>query len=183
MADLITFVERLGTAIVFGEASSTTIAGGYTTTNNLSLDALADGSARMSAEKDLGTDLPQALIVQAAVETGTAPTAGNRVDVYIAWSVDGTNYSAGVSGSDAAWPSDGNEDEWSAQLGEPVLTIVATNDGNTIENQNMVRIPVKGRYFVVIVDNNLGQAFRDEATASNNASGVVVWPVNTVGTG
>src|SRR5688572_22394017 len=111
MADLATFVKRIGTAIVFGEASATTVCGSFTTTNTLSLDALADGSARMSAEKDLGTDLPEFLLVQASVETGTAPTAGNRVDVYIAWSMDGTNYPSGVAGADGAWPSDGNEDE------------------------------------------------------------------------
>lgn len=183
MADLATFVQRLGTAIVFGEASSTTICGSFTTTNILSLDALADGSARMSAEKDLGTDLPEYLLIQASVETGTAPTAGNAADFYLVWSVDGTNYPAGVTGSDGAWPSDGNEDEWAKQLGAPAISLVATNDGNTVQIQNAVMVPVLGRYFVVVCDNNLGQAFRDEATASNNGSGLVAWPVNRVATG
>lgn len=183
MADLATFVGRIGTPIVFGEASSTTILGSFTTTNTLSLDALASGSARMSAEKDLGTDLPEFLLVQGSVETGTAPTAGGSVEFYIAWSMDGTNYPAGITGSDGAWPSDGNEDEWRVQLDEPVTTLLATNDGTVIQIQNSVLIPVKGRYFSVVCDNNLSTAFRDEPTASNNASGLVVWPVNRVAVG
>ncbi len=183
MADLATFVKRLGSAIVFGEASSAVILGGFTTTKTLSLDALVDGSARMSAEHDLGTDLPDELLVMAGVETGTSPTAGSVCDFYLAWSVDGTNYPAGVTGSDAAWPADGNEDEWATQLGAPVLSLVATNDGNTVENQNPVRVPVRGRYFVVVCDNNLGQSLRDETTASDNSSGLVAWPLTTVATG
>lgn len=183
MADLATFVKRVGTPIVWGEASSTTVCGGYTATNTLSLDALADGSARMGAEHDLGTDLPEFLLVMAASETGTAPTAGNRADVYLAWSMDGTNYPAGVSGSDGGWPSDGNEDEWAAQLGSPVVSVVATNDGNTVQIQNAVLAPVKGRYVAPVYDVNLGQALRNETTNSDNASGIVAWPVNIVAVG
>ncbi len=183
MADLATFVKRIGTAIVFGTTSATTICGSFTTTNALSLDALADGSGRMSVEKDLGTDLPEFLLVMASVETGTAPTAGLTADFYFAWSMDGTNYPAGVTGADAAWPADGNEDEWKLQLNAPVISLVATNDGTTLEIQNAVLVPVKGRYFAVVCDNNLGQAFRDETTASDNSSGLVAWPVNIVATG
>lgn len=183
MADLATFIERLDTPIVWGEASSTTVVGGYTTTATLSLDALADGSARMGAAVDLGADHAEEYLVQAAFESGTAPTAGNRVDVYLAWSGDGTNYPAGVTGSDGAWPADGNEDEWAAQLGPPVTAVIATNDGTTIQIQNAVRVRAKGRYVAPVFDNNLGQALRDEATASNNASGIVMWPIKKVATG
>jgi hypothetical protein len=182
VADLATFVKRIGAAIVFGESSSTTILGSFTTTNALSLDALAAGSGRMSVEKDLGTDLPEFLLLQASVETGTAPTAGGTVEWYLAWSMDGTNYPAGVTGADGAWPADGNEDEWRAQLGPPALVLVATNDATVIQIQNAVLVPVRGRYFSVVCDNNLSQAIRDEATASNNASGLVAWPVNLVAT-
>ena len=176
------FIERLGTAIVWGEASSTTVAGGYTTTNTLSLDALADGSGRMGAEVDLGADHAEEYLVQGAIETGTAPTAGNSFEYYLAWSGDGTNYPAGVTGSDGAWPADGNEDEWKLQLNAPVTAVIATNDGTTIEIQNAVRVKAKGRYVAPVADNNLGQALRDEATASNNGSGLVMWPITRVAT-
>lgn len=174
MADQAKEILRAGTPIVFGEASGTI--GGLAVTNTLSLDALADGSGRMSAEADLGADLPDFLLVEFYVETGTAPTAGNTAEAYLAFSRDGTNYPAGVTGSDGAWPGDGNEDEWKLQLGAPAVQLVATNDGTTVQMQQPRRIPVQGRYIVAVVDNNLGQAFRDEATASNNGSGVVVTP-------
>lgn len=183
MADLATFVERRGTAIVWGEASSTTVCGAYTTTKTLSLDALADGSARMGAYHDLGADAPPLLEVMASVETGTAPTAGNRVDVYLVFSNNTSNWPGGVSGSDGAWPSDGNEDEWAVQLGSPALSIIATNDGNTIQIQQPVIVKVKGRYVTVVYDNNLGQGVRNETTNSDNGSGVVAWPLSTVATG
>jgi hypothetical protein len=184
VADLATFVKRIGTAIVWGEASSTVILGSYTTTLTLSLDALADGSGRMGAQADLGTDLPEFLLVMAGVETGTAPTAGLTADFFLAWSMtSAAAFPAGVTGSDAAWPADGNEDEWKLQLGAPVISLVATNDGTTIEVQNAVLVPVKGRYVAPVCDNNLGQAFRDEATAANNSSGIVAWPVKIVATG
>ncbi len=183
MADLATFIERLGTPIVWGEASSTTVAGGYTTTLTMGMDALADGSARMGAEADLGADHAEEYLVQGAFESGTAPTAGLAFDYFLAWSGDGTNYPAGVTGSDGAWPADGNEDEWKLQLNAPVTSVVATNDGTAIQIQNAVRVKAKGRYVVVVADNNLGQALRDEATASNNGSGLVMWPITRVATG
>lgn len=181
-ADLAFFQYRLGTAIVWGEASATTIYGGYTTTATMSLDALAAGSGRMGAEADLGADPPEFLLVYFGVETGTAPTAGGTAEAYLAWSPDGTNYPSGVTGSDGAWPSDGNEDEWKVQLGLPAVVFSATNDGTTVERQNGVLVPVCGRYVVPVIDNNLSQAFRDETTASDNGSGVVAIPVRRVAT-
>lgn len=182
MADLAFFQYRLGTPIVWGEASATTIYGGYTTTLTFSLDALASGSGRMGAEADLGADPPEFLLCYGAVETGTAPTAATTVEYYLAFSPDGTNYPSGVTGSDAAWPSDGNEDEWKVQLGFPAVILSATNDGNVIQLQNGVLVPVTGRYVAPVCDNNLNQAFRDEATASNNGSGLVAIPVRRVAT-
>ena len=174
MADQAKFVLRRGTAIAFGEATGTI--GGVAVTNTLSLDALASGSARMSAEVDLGADMPLYVDIIPFAETGTAPTAGLTADVYPVFSHDGTNYAAGVTGSDAAWPADGNEDEWAAQLGQS-CPYVATNDGNTVGQQECYRVPCLGRYMVIVYDNNLGQALRDEATAANNGSGVVAYPV------
>lgn len=177
MADQAKVIERFGTPIVFGEASGTI--GGLTATATMSLDALASGSGRMSAGADLGADMPSALLVEVYVETGTAPTAGGTVEAYIAGSRNNTNFPGGVTGSDGAWPSDGNEDEWKTQMGMPAAVLVATNDGTVVQMQQTVRIPCPGRYIACVMDNNLSQAFRDEVTASNNASGVVVTPIFT----
>ena len=159
-----------GTAIIWGEAG----ASGVTLT--LSLDALADGTARMGAVADLGATWDEEYSVMLVVETGTAPTAGNRVDLYLPCTHSASYYPGGVTGSDAAWPADSNEDEWALQLGAPACSLIATNDGNVTQVQAPVIWRPSGRYVVPVVDNNLGQAFRDQATANNNTSRVILIP-------
>lgn len=165
------FEVSQGTSVIWGEAGASGV------TNTLSFDALADGSGRMGAEADLGANFKRRYRIELWIETGTAPTAGNVVDLYLATSYDGTNYPSGVSGSDGAWPSDGNEDEWAKQL-EYVGSLVATNDGNTVQMQAGWIWEASGRYIVPVVDNNLGQAIRDEATATNNGSRVIITPLD-----
>ena len=162
-----------GTAIVWGEAG----ASGVTAT--LSLDALANGAARMGAAVDLGANFADEYIVELRVETGTAPTAGNTVELYLVSSTDNSNWPAKVTGSDAAYTL-GTNDANLRQAGQPVATLVATNDGNTVLTQNQSIWRPRGRYVVPIVDNNLGQAFRDETTATDNGSRVILTPRRTV---
>ena len=164
------FKIEAGTPVIWGEA------GGSGVTHTLSLDALADGTARMGAVADLGAAWDEEYSVMLVVETGTAPTAGNRVDLYLPCTHSTSYYPGGVTGSDGAWPADSNEDEWALQLGAPVVSLMATNDGNTTQVQAPVIWRPAGRYVVAVVDNNLGQAFRDQATASNNASRVILTP-------
>lgn len=159
-----------GTAIIWGEAG----ASGVTLT--LSLDALADGVARMGAVADLGAAWDEEYMVMLVIETGTAPTAGNRVDLYLPCTHNTSYYPGGVTGSDGAWPGDSNEDEWALQLGPPVVSLIATNDGNMVQVQAPVIWRPAARYVVPVVDNNLGQAIRDEATATNNDSRVILVP-------
>ena len=162
-----------GTAIVWGEAG----APGVTAT--LSLDALANGAARQGASVDLGANFADEYIVELRVETGTAPTAGNTVELYLLSSTDNSNWPAKVTGSDAAYTL-GTTDANLRQAGSPVVTLVATNDGNTVLIQNQSIWRPRGRYVVPIVDNNLGQAFRDETTATDNGSRVILTPRRTV---
>ena len=162
-----------GTAVVWGEAG----ASGVTAT--LSLDALANGAARQGAAVDLGANFADEYIVELRVETGTAPTAGNTVELYLLSSTDNTNWPAKVTGSDGAYTL-GTSDANLRQAGPPVATLVATNDGNTVLIQNQSIWRPRGRYVVPIVDNNLGQAFRDETTATDNGSRVILTPRRTV---
>lgn len=166
-----TFKVTPGTAVIWGEA------GGSGVTHTLSLDALADGTARMGAVADLGASWDMDYSVMLVVETGTAPAAGNRVDLYLPCTHSTSYYPGGVSGSDGAWPADSNEDEWALQLGAPACSLMATNDGNVTQVQAPVIWRPSGRYVVPVVDNNLGQAFRDQATASNNTSRVILTPL------
>lgn len=159
-----------GTAVVWGEAG----AAGVTLT--MTLDALASGSARMGAVSDLGALWDEEQLVILAIESGTAPTAGGTIELFLACTHSTSYYPGGVTGSDGAWPADGDEDEWKLQLGLPVLTLYATNDANTIQIQNSAIWRPSGRYVVPVVDNNWSQAVRDEVTATNNDSRVIIVP-------
>lgn len=161
-----------GTAVVWGEAG----ASGVTAT--LSVDALANGSARMGASVDLGADFAPEYLCYFRVETGTAPTAGNTADLYLVSSYDNTNWPAKVTGSDAAYTL-GTSDANLRQAGPPVLVLVATADGNTVLEQQPVIWRPRGRYVAPIVDNNLGQAIRDETTATDNGSRVILVPLRS----
>jgi hypothetical protein len=162
-----------GTAIVWGEAG----ASGVTAT--LSLDGLANGAARQGASVDLGANFADEYIVELRVETGTAPTAGNTTELYLLSSTDNSNWPAKVTGSDAAYTL-GTNDANLRQAGPPVVSLVATNDANTVLIQNQSIWRPRGRYVSPIVDNNLGVAFRDETTATDNGSRVILTPRRTV---
>jgi len=162
-----------GTAIIWGEAG----ASGVTAT--LSVDALANGSARQGASVDLGANFADEYLVYLQVETGTAPTAGLTVEVYLLSSWDNTNWPAKVTGSDGAYTL-GTSDANLRQAGPPVITLIATNDTDTVLTQAPVIWRPRGRYVAPILDNNLGQAIRDEATASNNGTRIILVPRRTI---
>lgn len=159
-----------GTAVVWGEAGASGV------TNTLSLDALASAAARMGASVDLGASWNRLYLVQVIVETGTAPTAGTTVDVYLASSTDNSTWPGGVTGSDAAYKA-GEESEWAKQLGGIAAQYLATNDANTVGIQQPVLWTPKGRYVAPVVHNRLGQALRDEAAATDNGSRVILTPL------
>lgn len=160
-----------GTPIIWGEAGAAGV------TKTMSLDALASGSARMGASADLGATFPTHALIEILNESGTAPTAGGANDGLLAFSSDNTNWPAGVTGSDGAWPADGNEDEWKLQLGNPVAAVIATNDGTTVQIQNGVIVPIRARYVSPVLDVNWDQALRDEVTATNNDSRFKLTPL------
>ena len=158
-----------GTAIVWGESG----ASGVTAT--LSLNNLANGTARMGAAVDLGADWDDEYVAILAIETGTAPTAGNTYEAYFGFSHDNTNWPAKLTGSDAAYTL-GTNDANLRQIGSPAVSLLVTNDGNTVLIQAGSIIRPRGRYVVPLVDNNSGQATRNQATASNNLSRLYLVP-------
>ncbi|HXH12337.1 MAG TPA: hypothetical protein VNP04_21535 [Alphaproteobacteria bacterium] len=161
--------RSLGTSVVWGGA------GGTGVTATLSLNALADNAGRMGASVDLGADFEEEHLLEVHVETGTAPTAGTTVEVYLAWSRNNTDWPGKVTGADAAYPA--TVDANKKQLGSPAAILVATADGNTVLKQNAVVVRARGRYVAPVVVNKLGQAFRNEATASDNDSRVILTPL------
>jgi len=161
---------NLGTPIIWGDAGATGV------TNTLTLNALANGSARMGAAVDLGATTVNwfdEYLVELYVETGTAPVAGTSVDLYFACSRDNTNWPGKVTGSDGAYSSPTTN---LRQLEGPVLTLVATADANTVLKQSPRIWRPRGRYVVPVLLNSLGQAIRNQGTASNNGSRVILTP-------
>jgi hypothetical protein len=158
-----------GTAIVWGES------GGSGVTATLSLNNLANGAARMGASVDLGANFEDEYIAILAIETGTAPTAGNTYELYFGWSHDNTNWPAKITGSDAAYTL-GTSDANLRQIGTPVVSLIVTADGNTLLVQASAIVRPRGRYVAPLVDNNSGQATRNQTTASNNLSRVYLVP-------
>lgn len=167
--------RTLGTPIIWGEAGATTVFGAVT--NTLSLDALVKATARMGAYADLGAAFPEKSLLFIVAETGTAPTAGNTVDVHLAWSPVSSVFPGGVTGSDGAWPSDGNEDEWAPQIGHRAGSLIATNDATTVQIQGPFIITNRCRYVAPVYDNNLDQDLRNETTASDNTSCIAIYPI------
>lgn len=163
--------SALGTAIVWGQPGASGV------TKDLTLNALASGSARMGAKADLGATFDEDYVAIVIAETGSAPTAGFTADLFLAYSYDDTTWPGGVTGSDGAWPADGNEDEWLAQLAEGFIgSFKATNDANTVGIQNAIVFRPATRYVAPVFDNNLGQAIRNEGTATDNNSRVILIP-------
>ncbi len=158
-----------GTAVVWGES------GGSGVTATLSLNNLASGSARMGAAVDLGENWEDEYTAILAIETGSAPTAGLTYEAYLGFSHDNTNWPAKITGSDAAYTL-GTSDANLRQAGVPAVSLMVTNDGNTVLVQAGNIIRPRGRYVAPIVDNNSGQATRNQATASNNLSRLYLIP-------
>lgn len=168
------YIETVqGTAIIWGESGASGV------THVCSVDALANGAARMGASADLGTNYADEYLVFVSVETGTAPTAGNTVEVYLVSSYDNTLWPAKVTGSDASYTL-GTSDANLRQAGPPVVSLIATNDTNTVLTQSPSIWRPAGRYVVPIIDNNLGQAFRDETTATDNGTRIILVPRRVV---
>lgn len=164
-------LRETGTPLIFGQPSATGV------THDLSFDALAASSARMSEYGDLGQYPPPFITVEPRIESGTAPTAAGAADIYVIFSDDATVWPGGVSGADGVWPADGNEDEWAKQLDNAfVMSLKATNDGSVLQVQSKAIIPVLGRYVTVVVDNNWDQAFRNRTPDSDNTSRVIITP-------
>ena len=167
------FKVALGTPVIWGEAGATGIS--LTVTNTLSLDNLLNAAGRMGASVDLGADWDGDYLAQLIFETGTAPTAGLSVELYFAWSHDNTNWPGKVTGSDAAYPATVAANK--LQLGLPAGLLIATADANTVLRQSPNVIQAKARYVCPVTINLLGVGGRNEGTATNNDSRVVLTPL------
>ncbi len=85
-------------------------AGASGTAITWTLTSLANGSWRQSASVDNTTNKYVDALVGGSVQTGTTPTANTSIDIYAYGQYDGSaEFTAGCSGSDAAYTADGEE--------------------------------------------------------------------------
>lgn len=166
------FTHEFGTSVVWGQPTASGV------TANLSLNNLTNGAGRMGVSVDLGPAWYQWLTLQVLMETGTAPAVGGVVEVFLAWSVNNTTWPGKVTGADAAYPTVVVDNK--AQLGLPSSVLVATADANTVLVQNAVRILAHARYVAPVVVNLWSQSLRNEATATNNDSRVILTPYRSL---
>jgi hypothetical protein len=168
------FNQSEGTPIVWGEPGAVLM--GRTVTNNMSLDALANGAGMNGVFVDLGADRAASYAVYILAETGTAPAAGAIVEVFFSESHTSSFFPGKATGTNAAYSSTPSVATNKMQLGNPFI-LVATADANTELIQDPYIFYPKGRYIAPVYINGLGQALRDEATASNNTSGIILIPI------
>ena len=162
-----------GTAVIWGENLATGV------TKVFAFDALGIDTGKMGASADLGATWDQEHYVQLIIETGTAPTAGGTVECWMACSYDNTTWPGQVTGSAGAWPTTGTAAAVKLQL-EFVCQLVATNDANTIQKQAPVLWRPSGRYIAPVIINRMSQTVRDETTATDNDSRLIVVPVRSL---
>ena len=135
-------------------------------TVTLTLTSLGDGSWRQSTVVDNQSNLFVDASLGGSVQTGTNPTVDTTIDIYLYGSYDGTNFTGGASGSDAAYTPDGEE-----TLFVRIKTIVvdATSDQDYVWGPVSVRDAFGGhmpREWGVVVENNTGATLN--ATGTNN---------------
>lgn len=157
-----------GTAIIWGHT------GGAGVTAAMDLNALGIGAGWMGAAVDLGAQWDEEYTVILRVETGTAPTAGLGVNLYLAHSYNNTTWPGKVTGSNAAYPATVAANR--KQLGIPVAILKATNDTNTVLEQAPTLWRPPARYVVPVVINDLNQTLRNETTPADNESRVILIP-------
>lgn len=128
----------------------------------ITLTSLADAAARMSASADLGAKTSQRWSLRLECEIDAAPTAGEEVEVYLAFSDDNSKWPGGVTGSDAAYKG-GEEAEWAKQL-IFLGSLFVANDTDGVDQVAIIStfMPL-ARYVVVVIKNESGQAFSETA--------------------
>ncbi len=147
--------------------SNITYSGAAGTAITLTLTSLANGSWRQSTAVDNTANLYLDVLVGGSVQTGTTPTADATIDIYAYGQYDGSGeYTAGASGSDAAYTADGEE-----TLLRYVTSIIVDATSDQDYEWGPVAIAscfggVMPQRWGLVVENNTGASLN--ATGTNN---------------
>jgi len=113
----------------------------------ITLASLASAGVRGSAAVDNGTNKYVDAVVAGKIKTGAAPAATGTMSIFAYASVnDGTNYSGGSSGTDAAVTLDGTEvvlgafplDGANEQIYLPQMSVAAAFGGHLPEDWGII---------------------------------------------
>lgn len=89
----------IGSVLTYSAAQTVTI----------TLTSLANSAWRQSAVVDNTSNLYVDALIGGSIQVGTSPTTQTTINIYAYGTFDGTNYTGGASGSDAAYTADGEE--------------------------------------------------------------------------
>lgn len=147
-------------------ATTSELYAGSWTGLTITLASLADNAWRESTVVDNTSNLYNDVMVGGKITTGTTPTANTTIEVYFYALVDGTNYTAGASGTDAAYTADGEE-----KLFRPceIIEVDATSDQAYVFGPVSVKAAfgnVMPSKWGIVVKNDSGVALN--ATAGNH---------------
>lgn len=145
-----------GTSVVWTSSGGTKV---------ITLTSLADDGGRAGASHDFGADFPTRCIVTLELDFNVAPTAGERVDLFWASSIDGTNFDAEVTTADEAFTEANN-----VRL-KLIGSLICTNDTDPQRTSWLFYLPA--RYGKPVIVNKSGQAL----TATGTDQKITVTPL------
>ena len=160
----------IGTLIVVADSTDHGPAAGNdlgTRTDQIDCTSLAAGAARQSAKLDFTANLDLEINFGAAIEMATAPTAGELVSFFIAWSPSATAANAnpgGIGGTDSAYTGySSNLDNSLRQLhriGQMFMTVQFT--GTVQIDTAICTFRPRQRYGTLVVYNETSDAFHSD---------------------
>ena len=136
------------------------------TTITITQAGLTNNSYRQSTVFDNSTTRYEDGLLGGSIQVGTTPTDKTTIEIFLYGTFDGTNYTAGCSGTDSAYTADGEEG---------LLPLVAIIYVDTTSNQDYVWGPISvaaafggvmPQKFGVVVQNKSGVT--THATGTNN---------------
>lgn len=132
----------------------------------ITMTSLADGAYRQSTVVDNSTNKYVDALIGGSIQTGTTPTAETRIEVYLYASYDGTNYTAGCSGTDGAYTADGEENL--LKLIEVIIVDATTGQDYVFGPISVAQVfgGIMPSKFGVVIKNATGAAL--DATGTNN---------------
>jgi hypothetical protein len=141
---------------------------GVTATHLIDLSSLASDGYRQGQKADLGIKRAELYVVELRVEFDVAPTSGNLVHVWLAWSRSSTAGSlnpGGADGTDSVYSGTAGDSAADSikQLDGPYTMIVTSDSATTSNIQTLGIISASQRYVSPVIHNAADQAFEGDA--------------------